>query len=58
MKPAPEKAMSLLWDIFDFDDVDFVCCGKRKLNKDKILVDMIFIVTSNFSSLDPMSSMR
>ena len=34
-------------------------CSKRKLNKNKqtkILVDMHFVVKSNFSSLDPVSS--
>ena len=39
-----------------FDDVGIVFCSKRKLNKNKqtkILVDMHFVVLSNFSSLDP-----
>ena len=43
-----------------FDDVGIVFfCSKRKLNKNKqtkILVDMHFVVLSNFSSLDPVSS--
>ena len=41
------------------DDVGIVFCSKRKLNKNKqtkILVDMHFVVKSNFSSLDPVSS--
>ena len=41
------------------DDVGIVFCSKRKLNKNKqtkILVDMHFVVTSNFSNLDPVST--
>ena len=41
------------------NDVGIVFCSKRKLNKNKqtkILVDMHFVVKSNFSSLDPVSS--
>ena len=42
-----------------FDDVGIVLCSKRKLNKNKqtkILVEMHFVVYSNFSSLDLLSS--
>ena len=41
------------------DDVGIVFRSKRKLNKNKqtkILVEMHFVVYSNFSSLDPTSS--
>ena len=41
------------------DDVGIVLCSKRKLNKNKqtkILVEMHFVVYSNFSSLDLLSS--
>ena len=43
----------------NIDDVGIVFCSKRKLNEKKqtkILVDMHFVVLSNFSSLDPVSS--
>ena len=42
-----------------YDDVGIVLCSKRKLNKNKqtkILVEMHFVVYSNFSSLDLLSS--
>ena len=45
--------------IWGHDDVGIVFCSKRRLNKNKqtkILVDMHFVVKSNFSSLDPVSS--
>ena len=44
---------------YNHDDVGIVLCSKRKLNKNKqtkILVEMHFVVYSNFSSLDLLSS--
>ena len=61
---AIAKTGKKLQSAFDFenrkknDDIEFVCCGKFKLkrnNQAKIL-DVHFVVKSNFSSLDPMSS--
>ena len=58
---APYSPHSILicFDIILHDDVGIVFCSKRRLNKNKqtkILVDMHFVVKSNFSSLDPVSS--